>query len=262
MSYTGGPSIMEVCDALENAASRYEVLLGQVKDPNLPAVGEWNVGVTVMHTAASGAYFLSVARGDAEPMAIDSDHSVYYAHDLRWDLPELIARFKAGEEALVEYGRGLDSDPEVEFFKGIKAPASTVLSLELSEVLVHGFDIARASGLEWIIPEDEAALALSGFFPLLTQVVNPDATADLRARYEIRIRNGSIAIFDFDNGRLTLEDPSNVPVDCRLSFEPVTFLLLTFNRIQPFRALLQGKMNAGGRRFWLAGKFPGLFKSS
>ena len=262
MNYTGGPSIMEVCDALENAASRYEVLLGQVKDPNLPAVGEWNVGVTAMHTAASGAYFLSVARGDAEPMAIDSDHSVYYAHDLRWDLPELVARFKAGEEDLIEYGRGLDSDPEVEFFKGIKAPASTVFALELSEVLVHGFDIARASGLEWIIPGDEAALALSGFFPLLTQVVNPDAAADLRARYEIRIRNGANVILDFDNGRLTLEDPSGVPVDCRLSFEPVTFLLLTFNRIQPFRALLQGKMSAGGRRFWLAGKFPSLFKSS
>jgi len=261
MNYSGGPTIMEVCDALENAASRYEVLLGQVKDPSLPAVGEWNVGVTAMHTAASGAYFLSVARGDAEPMAVDSDHSVYYDHDLVWNLPELIARFKAGEKALVEYGRSLDCDPEVEFFKGMKAPASTVYSIELSEVLVHGFDIARASGLEWKIPGGEAALALSGIFPLLTQSVNPDSAAGFRARYEIRIRNGASIILDFDDGLLKLEDPSKVPVDCRLSFEPVTFLLLTFNRIQPFGALLKGKMSAGGRRFWLAGKFPKLFSS-
>ena len=261
MNYTGGPSLMDICEALENAASRYEVLLGQVKDPSLPAVGDWNVGVTAMHTAASGSYFLSVARGDAEPMAIDSDHSVYHDHDLRWDLPELIARFKAGEKALVEYGRGLDCNPEVEIFKGIKAPASTLFSIELSEVLVHGFDIAKASGLEWKIPGDEAAVALSGTFPLWSQIVDPDSAAGFRARYEIRIRNGACIILDFDDGKLNLENPSEVPVDCRLSFEPVTFLLLTFNRIQPYRAFLQGKMSAGGRRFWLAGKFPNLFRS-
>ncbi len=262
MNYTGGPSIMEVCDALEVAASRYETLLGQIKDPSLPAVGEWNVGDTVMHTAASGAYFLSVARGDAEPMTVDSDHSVYYDTDIKWDLPELIARFKAGEESLIGFGRGLESDPDVEFFKGIKSPASTVLSLELSEILVHGYDIARASGLEWEIPGDEAALATSGLFPFLTQFVNPDTAAGFRARYEIRIRKGASIIFDFDSGHLILDDPSEVPADCRLSFEPVTFLLLTFNRIHPFGALMQGKMSAGGRRFWLAGKFPTLFKSA
>lgn len=92
-------------------------------------------------------------------------------------------------------------------------------------------------------------------------VVNPAAAAGLQARYEIRIKNGASVILDFDDGRLRLEDPSNAPVDCRLSFEPATFLLLSFNRIQPFGAILQGKMSAWGRRFWLAGKFPSLFKA-
>ncbi len=81
-------------------------------------------------------------------------------------MPDLITRFKAGEEALVGYGRTPEGDPEVEFFKSMKGPFSTVLAIELSEVLVHGYDIAKASGLDWNIPGDEAALALSGTFPL------------------------------------------------------------------------------------------------
>ncbi len=261
MSFTGGPSTAEICDALEESSAYYVRLLEQVKDPGLPAVGNWNVGVTVMHTAASGAYFLAVAQGKTEPMSIDSDHSVYNDSELKWDLPDLIARFKAGEEALVGYGRNLEGDPEVEFFKGMKGPVSTVFAIELGEVLVHGYDIAKASGLEWNIPGDAAALAISGTFPLWPHIVDPDAAAGINARYEIRIRNGATIICDFKNGYLELEDPSGAQFDCWLSIDPVVFLLLTFNRIKPWTSLLQGKMSAGGRRFWLAGKFSSMFKS-
>lgn len=261
MSLAETPSISNVCDALSNASNRYAQLLKQVKDPSIPAIGNWNVGDTAVHTASSGSYFLSMAQGKSEPMSIDSDHSQYLESNPDRDFQALADTFTAGEEALIGYARGLDSDPEVEIFKGVITSTSTLLSIELGEVLVHGYDIAKASGLTWQIPKDEAALALGGSLPVWTTVVDPQSAAGFKARFELRIRGGTCKVLAFDDGNLKLEEPSDLPVDCYLSFDPVTLLLLSFNRIQPWGPMAQGKISAWGRRFWLAGKFPGLFKT-
>lgn len=260
MSLTSGPSISELCDALGKASERYAGMLRQVKDPAPPAVGSWNVGDTAVHTAVSSSYFLMVAQGQSEPLSVDSDHKTYFETNLDVNFEALAERFTAGERALIDYARGLDGDPEVEIFKGVIIPTSALMAVELCEVLVHGYDIAKASGLDWQIPKPEAALAIEGLLPLWAYGVDSKSAAGLKARFELRIRGGVRKVLAFDEGRLTFEEPSDIPADCYLSIDPVALLLLSFNRIQPWGPMLQGKMGAWGRRFWLAGKFPSLFK--
>jgi hypothetical protein len=55
------------------------------------------------------------------------------------------------------------------------APLSTLLAVELGEVLVHGHDIARASGLPWSI--DRAQAAAGGMLPLLPHLVDRERAA-------------------------------------------------------------------------------------
>lgn len=260
MGLTSGPSILELCDALDEASKRYAGMLRQVEDPAPSAVGSWNVEDTARHTAASASYFLAVAQGKSEPLSVDSDHKTYYETNLDVNFEALAERFTAGERALINYARDLDVDPEVEIFRGLYIPVSTLIAVELCEVLVHGYDIAKASGLSWHITKPEAAFAMGGLLPLWAYGVDSKSAAGLTARFELRIRGGVRKVLSFEEGSFKFEDPSDLPVDCYLSIDPVVLLLLSFKRIQPWGPMLQGKMGAWGRRFWLAGKFPNLFK--
>jgi putative sterol carrier protein len=49
--------------------------------------------------------------------------------------------------------------------------------------------------------------------------------------------------------------------DCVITADPVTFLLIGLGRIPQFPQLLRGKLRAGGRKPWLAGKFGTLLAS-
>ena len=53
--------------------------------------------------------------------------------------------------------------------------------------------------------------------------------------------------------------PLGGPVDCVISADPVTFLLVVYGRMPLGRALLRGGMLAWGRRPWLALRFKDLF---
>jgi hypothetical protein len=157
------------------------------------------------------------------------------------------------------YVDGVGGDSTVGVFRGVVAPLSTLLAVEPAEVLVHGHDIARASRLPWDIDRAQASAAGSGMLPLLPRLVDQEAAAGRRVCFELRIRDGSTALPDFDDGRLRFSPSGAGAVDCRLSIDPVAYLLLAFGRVHPLRPMLKGRLPAWGRRPWLAASFPGLF---
>lgn len=108
---------------------------------------------------------------------------------------------------------------------------------------------------------DQAALTVGGLLPILPHVIDPTKTAGFDARIAFRIRGGIEATLVFDDGVLQIETTDGQPVDCRLSVDAATYLLLTFNRISPTIPTLQGKIVAWGRRPWLAVKLASLFKT-
>jgi hypothetical protein len=222
------------------------------------------VGETAAHIAGSAGIFLEVAKGETPPVALDDvagHNAEFLAANPERDPDILAGRFKDDQLALRAYAESLDGDPAVELFDGVVVPLSTLLAVELGEVLVHGYDIADVSGLDWPIASDHAALAVGGLLPVFPHVIDPTQAAGFDARIGFRIRGGREATLTFDDGVLRIETADGQPVDCRLSVDPATYLLVSFNRITPLIPTLQGKIVAWGRRPWLAVKLPSLFKA-
>ena len=78
-------------------------------------------------------------------------------------------------------------------------------------------------------------------------VVWPEPQSD-GPRYVIRVADGTAEVRTVGG-----------PVDCVISADPVTYLLVVYGRMPLGRALLRGGMLAWGRRPWLGLRFKDLF---
>jgi hypothetical protein len=77
--------------------------------------------------------------------------------------------------------------------------------------------------------------------------------------YEVRLRgNGPRYVIRVADGTAEVRSTGG-PVDCVISADPVTFLLVAYGRMPLGRALLRGGMLARGRRPWLSLRFKDLF---
>jgi hypothetical protein len=247
---------------LVDVGTRVAQMLRRVPDPAAPAIGEWSIGETAAHVAASGRFLLAVARGEAEPGSLDdvADHNaVLLAADPERDLHVLAGRVEASERDLAAHLEAAEGDRVVEVFRGIDVPLSTLAAVEIGELLVHGYDIARAARLPWEIPQREAAPTVTALLPLLPALADPARATGLTARFEVRVRGGGRGVVAIDDGAARLE-PGGGPADCHLSVDPAAYLLLGFGRTGIIRPLLGGKLMAWGRRLWLAPRFPSLFR--
>ena len=141
MTYTADITIDSLSRALTEAGNDFASMLRRVHDPDRPAIGSWTVGETAAHVARSAEYFLEAAKGEATLVALDdvADHNAEFLTDNPERDPHVLAdRFEDNELALLTYVGSLDGDPVVEVFDGVVVPMSTLLAVELGEVLVHG----------------------------------------------------------------------------------------------------------------------------
>jgi putative sterol carrier protein len=148
-------------------------------------------------------------------------------------------------------------------------PVALIFCHFLGELLVHGHDIATASQQPWPIEPEHAALGGRFLFSFLETIgpetrksfVNADAAAGLRTTFELRVRGSRSWFVAFDDGAMSFSHAPTGPVDCHISADPVTFLLIAFGRIGPIRPALTGRLLVWGRRPHLAFKFTRLLKS-
>lgn len=246
------------CDALLRCSDAFAATLRQVGDPTRPAVGVWNIAETAVHVSQSAPYFLAAARSEAEPEDLDENaaatrEQVRAEQERRLDV--LADRIVRGERELVRYARTLDGDPTVAPFRRVTMPLSAMLAVELGELLVHGWDVARASELPWHIDPADAATALDGSVHVLPALVDPEKSRGVRLSCELRVRHGRRWLLVVQDGALTVPRERTGRIDCHASVDPVAFLLVSFNRTSPVRAMTTGKIVIWGRRPWA---FPRL----
>jgi hypothetical protein len=126
----------------------------------------------------------------------------------------------------------------------------------LEECLVHGHDIAKATGRPWPIRRHHALLAIDSFvLPLLaalppTAFLNREKAGSFRARIELCLRGGRRTLMVFDGGFLTLDAGGTRDVDAHISVDPSAFLLVFIGRQGIWKPLLEGKLAAWGPRLW------------
>lgn len=250
-------------------------LLRETTDLDRPALGSWTVRDLASHMAHVWEFDAVQAGGAPEP--IDDLHK----------LADLTGRLVAGEsdpspQALAtrveEAGQRflattetLDPSEMREWFGGIRLPVDGLASHAVSEALVHGHDLATATGRPWPIPRQAAAVAMTGFnFRVMASpaahgfVLDWDAAGDLHATFEIRLRTGERVWFVFEgrgNFRLETAMPSGKKVDCTVLADPAALLLVVWKRRSQWSAIARGQLLAWGRKPWLGLKLTSIFNT-
>lgn len=275
-------------DALRDEVQRVTTLLRSIQDPGVPAVGQWNLGEVAMHLSQVWIGLPSLARQDLSAVheVLPSTAVVAGGGFMRylWELADLmvlavhndqerdlrVLADRIAARAQTYFSECAEADPDEPrawMVEGTTVSRSALTYHLLNETLVHGYDIARAAGRPWRIDPAHAAMALGRFVvPIIRMLdprvfVNEAKAAGVQATYDLRIRGGDSFFFIFDDGSLTIEDPSSRNVDCHISADPRAFLPVCFARQSQWTAIAKGKLVAWGRKPWLGPQFRAMIRN-
>jgi uncharacterized protein (TIGR03083 family) len=255
--------------AISAAAGRFTALLRETDDIERPAAGtDWTVAETAAHVSCVLAGFSAAIAGDLPVLNyLEADFPTRVAatiatvdHTDGGRLAELIT---AGAQRFRELVAAADPEMEREtpwYGPGRTRTPDCLTALALSELTVHGHDIATGTGRPWPISAEHAKLIVGTVCPEMSPlVVRPEAARGAPVTYEVRLRgNGPHYVIRIADGTAEVRAAGG-PVDCVISADPVTFLLVSYGRMPLGRALLRGRMLAWGRRPWLSLRFKEMF---
>ena len=253
-------------------ARRISDLIRSVDDVDVPALGIWTAGELAAHATHVFEVDLDLINGMASPLADVDDLAELTQLRVRDDAvrdPQALARrVEDAAAAFLAVARHLDGSESREWLGQVKATASVVACHIVSETMIHGLDLARATGQRWAIERRHAVLAFEGFIcPMHRSLGRPRYAVDqvraagVTACYDLRVRGGRRVFFVFADGGLSIEPPSDRRVDCHLWIDPRALLLLAWHRTGLARPVLTGQVMPWGRRPWLSFRLPGLIKT-
>jgi uncharacterized protein (TIGR03083 family) len=249
--------------ALEVVGPRLVGLLAAVPDPQAPTHGlAWTLGETSLHIADGPARYADFARGRALPQPT-IDTGTIFAHHMAAEperTPSMLARrLEANTQQYLAETAALPATHPVPFFGEVTIELAAQSAILLGEFVVHGYDVARSIGRPWPIDPAHARLIVAGVTAVMPRYVDPTSAAGHTATYEVRLRGGPRFQVRFDRGTATVGPPHAGTADCRLTVDPVTFLLVMYWRRSQWPGILRGQLRAWGRRPWLGPRFQGLF---
>ena len=259
-----------VRDALRAASTRFLELLRSIDDTDRPAVGSWSVGETAAHVRVVAA-LNSMLAADVQPPAGFEEIAVRAARatmsdvgrevnqrSLEWESrrePRALAdAIEASVDAMLEATHAAKGAETVHWLGGLPLPRTAVFAHMVSELLVHGHDIAAGSDESYVIPSSEA---LRYFDAFMVEVVRnapsvgffDGAARDIGdVRWELRLRGGEPMRFEYVDGELRA-DATERP-DVRITADPAAMLLVMYNRISPVGPACRGQLFVWGRRPW------------
>jgi hypothetical protein len=176
------------------------------------------------------------------------------------DGARLADRLLANVDHFLDMSADLPAEFKIAWHEGYPLSLGALIWVGVGEMVVHGYDIARAVKKPWPIDRQLACQILNGAGEGWPLFVDRKNVRGVTASYEISLRGGPKQVFRFVDGCLTVEPPSSIPVDCHISADPVAFLLVGFGRVSQWPQIAQGKIVAWGRKPWLGVKFRSLLR--
>jgi uncharacterized protein (TIGR03083 family) len=250
--------------ALDRAAERFRDLATSALYPNAKVPGtEWTIRDVTAHVASVVTRYSDGLSGGgtwaerpADLPAINQ-RSIDALDGVGMD--ELGAMIDRDLSALVATVRSYgDRPPSFRFHGGEEVRADTGLGILLGELVVHGWDVARATGRPWPIDPGDVELVVEGVERILPGWVDPERARRLTATYALRLRGQGTHVWSFRDGRLRVGPDGRRP-DVTISAHPAALLLVLYKRRPQWRAIARGRMLAWGRRPWLAFSLGGRF---
>jgi uncharacterized protein (TIGR03083 family) len=275
-------------DALRDEVRRLTTLMRSITDPTIPAVGGWNIAEVAMHLSQNWMLVAGQARQDVSryKAVVPGTHEVAgnsvipdmwdnadmnergLKSDTERNLAVLADRIEQRAQEYLGECAGHSPDELRQWtVEGTTLPLSALTCNLLNETIMHGYDMARAAGRKWRIEPAHAAMVIEQFFVPVMQTcdpqtfVNADKAAGRQATYQVHLRGGGRCNWIFDNGSLTLEEPSTRPVDCHILADPPAFFMVFWQRQSQWNAIVKGQLLAWGRKPWLGLKFRSLIRS-
>ncbi|HEV3400749.1 MAG TPA: maleylpyruvate isomerase N-terminal domain-containing protein [Acidimicrobiales bacterium] len=271
MPATSQAALAAAREAVATVGPRVSGLLRTARHPNVPALGEWDLTDTAVHLSLSADALCALVEGAGAMLTdlwdLGTLNKTLVEGETTRDLPRLADRIDATvTRFLTLVGDAEDDAARPWVVEGVAAPLSMLTCQMLNELVVHGRDIAMAEGVPWPIDRRHAALVLTGFlFPSMAglgrALVDQEKAAAVRVAYDVRLRGGGRVVLRFDDGDLTVEPEPSARVDCHLSVDPVTFMLVAWGRIGQAQGILKGQLFAWGRKPWLGLKLRSLLRN-
>lgn len=248
---------------VEQVSRRVEELLGSIPDTSVPVPGlDWTAGETGAHLVTLTSWFVDYVTGRKKPPVTTAELPAFNAERianfterdgvrLAGHLHDTVQDFLATTS---EY-RGEDPFPWYDDQTVDVAAGTCIL---LGELVVHGRDLASAVGRPWSINPDDARLILAGMLSVVPLYVDHEQARGVRVTYQIRVKGSPPVYLRFTDGELDVTSAQVRPVDCRITADPVEYLLVSYGRIGQISPILRGKLIAWGRKPWLGSKLGTL----
>jgi hypothetical protein len=252
--------------ALADLSPKVTAMLRGVPDVSRPIPGsEWTVRDTAVHLVHGARLYVELATGAPSPYPdLKKETIAGFCAEFIADIPEsnpdkLAAMVGDAYEGFLDVTDGRRGEQEVRYHAGLPYDLARLACTLLGEAVIHGYEMASTLRQPWPIDPVHAQLTLYGYGPVYGECLNPVTTAGLSATYGIEVRGGGSLTVSFDDGRYQLAEGISGPVDCRLSVDPVAFLLVGSGRMSRYEAVALGLFSFGGPKPELGLGFPDLF---
>lgn len=248
---------------IDHTAERVATLVASLADATAPILpGTWTVREAAVHLTVEANHCVEIAHGAPSPGMTNAEFNALSEARIA-DIPEtdpdkLSELMSGAARCLLDATEGRPGDQPVTYY-GLRCSLAHMVGVELAEWVLHGYDIAKASGQPWPISPLHAQLSLHGYGPFLAACVRPKAARGHTAGYRVDLRNGEGFVIRLTNGAAAFEAADSGSADCIISADPVAFLMVVFGRLNRWEAIALGLLTASGPRPDLALGFFDLF---
>lgn len=235
-------------------------------DPELKVSADWTVRDVATHLATGLEFYQSMAAGRPSPLAevteVAAKNASMIATAEKLGLRPLADRVEAEWSRFREIVISRPPDATITWHAGEQLPITTLVAMMIGEAEVHGYDVAHAARIPWLISAESAAVVLDRLEPALPLFLDPEATGDFAGRFELRVRTRPEHLYlVIGDGRLAVEREPQGRVDCRISARGHELMLVLYGRLGPYAPALKGRMFAYGRRPWWGLRLPRCFRA-
>ncbi|WP_329100339.1 maleylpyruvate isomerase N-terminal domain-containing protein [Micromonospora sp. NBC_01699] len=262
--------------ALRDAGDRFaDLVAGSPADA--PVTAHWSVAEMTAHVAAIARLYTSMVATEPTPLpfsglgellrittvdTIAHLNEVVLAQCTERDLTVLDRWLRDDIDHILALTADRDPDAGIDWLGAARPTLAGVFAHLVNELLLHGWDIARARRVPWRIPPAYASMYFELFVLGMLRdghdygrlLDNDEPPRERRITVEFRSRYTSPVTLVLHRGRVSAEPVGPAP-DVRVSFDPVTLNLMLFGRVGKLRAVLTGGLVVSGRRPWLLPTF-------
>ena len=265
---SGSMSHPDPVRCLEEVSVDLVELLRSGLDPDVVALGEWTVCDVAAHLAGLMGVYEGFVRGEVDDADRDVEsaatriaraNALGVAGREAMSFDDIVDGFDAAVRSLIDELRGHDPAEAISLWQARPGRPDVVAGLAVSELLVHGDDIARAVRRPWPIPAEAARVACLQGAWVLPWALDPAKAEGVDASWVIRLRGGGARWFRIHDGTAEVDEWRGQSTDCTILARPSSMLLVSYGRRPRWREIAKGNLLAWGRRPWIAARVPEWF---